>query len=146
MDDGWRPRGALNKRSSRIFPELTPTVRPTQNMSSKPFLDTVNRWSSRRQRRTYQETKQKAQQAQLTAAQYVFRHRTQYNYMDLIGLSGTEIVPLYPAARPSFTDLFWLFQTFDSQIPSPIPLDYLLNYTRLILPSRVNRFERSTGS
>ena len=117
MDDGWRPRGSLNKRSSRISPELPPTVRPTQNLSTKPFLDTVNRWSSRRQRRTYQETKQKAQQAQLTAAQYVFRHRTQYNYMDLIGLSGTEIVPLYPAARPSFTDLFGFFKPLIPKYP-----------------------------
>jgi hypothetical protein len=121
MDDGWRPRGSLNKRPRRFSPELTPAVRPTQNLSSKPFLETVNRWSSRRQRRTYQETKRKAQQAQLTAAQYVFRHRNQYNYMNLIGLSGTEIVPLYPAARPSFTDLFGFFKPLIPRYPNQSP-------------------------
>ena len=89
---------------------------PSQKVSLKPFPNKV-----KQDHEQYQETKRKEQQAQLTASQYVFRHRNQYNYMDLIGLSGTEIVPLYPAARPSFTDLFGFFKPLIPRYPNQSP-------------------------
>ena len=40
---------------------------------------------------------------------------------NLLTLSGTEIVPLYPAARPSFTDLFGVFKPLIPRYPNQSP-------------------------